>query len=67
MFGDVASSIECGDWWIPSDTHEYVDIRDNMIDMLIDFYSLTNDELVEIKSFDSDILSFDKGIYPDYH
>ena len=60
LYGSVADSIECGNWHVPSDTIEYIDIKHNLENEFKEFYNLT-DEIVKIKSFESDILSFHKG------
>jgi hypothetical protein len=65
MNGDKAYAIESGNWWLPSDTHEYVDLRDMMVISLHEFFGIPNDVPIEILSFKSDILSFEKGVYPE--
>lgn len=66
LYGDKAYAIESGNWWIPSDTHEYVDLRDRMVNSLHVFFDIPKDVPIEILSFKSDILSFEKGVYPQY-
>lgn len=66
-FGEpVDSAIECGDWWIPSDSYLYSKLRDNLEKRLRHFFNIPSDRKLEVKSFESDILEFDDGIHPDY-
>lgn len=66
-YGNVADTIECADTWsVPIESCEYVDIRDALVNGFVQFFSLKDPSMVEIKRFESNILSFDKGIYPDY-
>lgn len=61
LFGNVAYAIESGNWWVPSDTYEYLDIMVDMEKSMYEFYDIPKDAIVEIETFDSDILSFEKG------
>lgn len=66
-FGNVADSIEFAtSWSVPEDVHEYSDLRDVLEKGLADFFSLEDPSAVKIKRFETNILSFEKGIYPDY-
>lgn len=65
-FGTVADTIECAcSWTIPGDIHEYADLRDELEKGLDEFFELKPGS-VKIKRLESNILSFEKGIYPDY-
>lgn len=66
-FGEsVISAIECGNWWIPSDTYLYSKLKDEFERGMRHFFNIPSDRKLEVKSFESDILGFDDGIYPDY-
>ena len=66
-FGTVADTIECStSWTVPVDTYEYSDLRDALTKGFVEFFSLEDPSMVEIRRFDSDILRFEKGVYPDY-
>ena len=62
----VVWAIEEGNWHVPSETYEYADIKARLEDNLADFYEIPKNVKIEIKSFKSDILSFEKGVYPEY-
>jgi hypothetical protein len=64
--GSVVSAIEQGNWWIPCDSFLYSRIRDEFERRTRSFFNIPNDRRLEVKSFESDILGFDDGIYPDY-
>lgn len=64
--GSVISAIEQGNWWIPCDSFLYSRIRDEFTRRTMNFFNIPDDRKLEIKSFESDILGFDDGIYPDY-
>ena len=66
VFWSVSDQIEFGDWYVPGEETEYSKLRANLARSFRDFFSLSEDDPVEIKRFDSDILSFNDGIYPDY-
>lgn len=66
-FGTVADSIECANSWsIPEDITEYVDLRDKLEESFAKFFELKNRDDVHIKNFQANILSFHKGVYPDF-
>ena len=66
-FGNVADTIECAtSWWIPEDIHEYSDLKETLERHLAEFFELEDPDAVEIKSLRTNILSFHKGVYPDY-
>lgn len=64
VHGNLAAAIEGGNWWMASDTYEYVDLKKRLESDLKRFYEVDDDTLVEIQYFDSDILSFEKGVHP---
>ena len=62
LFGSVLDSIECGNWWIPFDSYEYLDIKEYLETKAFhEFYNLPKDIKITVKSFDTDMLSFLKG------
>jgi hypothetical protein len=63
----VASVIECGNWWIPSDSFLYSRIKREFEHGMKKFFDIPEGRSVEVKSLESDILSFDDGIYPNYN
>ena len=67
LWGNVANAIESPIWIIPFDSYEYTDIKNEMECVGIpEMFELPENAVVEIQSFESNILSFHKGIYPDY-
>lgn len=62
----VLSVIKHGNWWITCDCFLYSKLKSKFENEIRNFFSIPNDIKFEIKSFESDILSFDDGIYPDY-
>ena len=66
IFGNVAEEIESGDWYVPGDETKYSRLRDSLVDSFRNFFSLSEEDPIEIKRFHSDILSFCDGIHPDY-
>ena len=69
MWGNVVNAIESPVWLIPFDSYEYADIKEEMEKNAIPAMfedNLPENAIIEIQSFDSNILSFHKGVYPDY-
>ena len=66
IFGSVAEQIEGTTWSFPFDDVEFSVMRDKAEEELRKFFSLEKDVPVEIKRFDSNILSFCTGVHPDY-
>lgn len=66
IWGNVVNAIECPEWYIPSDTIEYVDVRDSLIDGIREMFNIDKDILIEVEYFETNMLSFTKGVYPNY-
>ena len=62
----VISVIKHGNWWITCDCFLYSKLKSEFEKEIRKFFNIPNNINFEIKSFESDILSFDDGIYPDY-
>jgi len=68
LWGNLANAIEGGNWYIPSNTHEYADLKHDMEKSMCSFFNIKKEKLlVEIQYFESDILSFEKGVHPNYN
>lgn len=66
LFGNIANAIECGNWMFPYHSYDYGELKLMMEFAFHTFYDIPEDVEIDIKRFDSDILSFESGIYPDY-
>lgn len=66
VWGNKADAIECVHWYIPSDTYEYSELRDKLINGIREVCLISDDIPLEIEYFYSNILSFATGIYPNY-
>lgn len=62
----VSMMIECGNWWIPSDSFMYSRLKNEFERNMRKFFDIPPNRVVEVKSLESDILNFDDGVYPDY-
>lgn len=67
IHGNIAYAIEGCEWWMESETYEYADLKKSLEDAIRDFYGLDDKVLVEIQYFDSGILSFEKGVHPNWN
>ena len=62
LFGSVLDTIECGNWWIPFSSYEYVDIKKHLeTEAFHKFFKLPKSMKLSVKSFDTDMLSFERG------
>ena len=62
LFGSVLDAIECGNWWIPFSSYEYVDIKKHLeTEAFHKFFKLPKSMKMSVKSFDTDMLSFERG------
>lgn len=60
LYDTVAYAIEDGDWYLPSETYEYVDIKKKLTEELASFFKL-DQTLIEIEDFFTHIVSYEKG------
>jgi hypothetical protein len=68
LYGNLAFAIESGEWYVPSKTYEYSTLKKQLEDSMYDFFDIKKDKpLVDIQYFDSDILSFEDGLHPNYN
>jgi len=67
LWGNIANAIESGNWHVPSDTYEFIDVKTNFEKSMHEFFSIPKDILVEIDYYESNIMSFEKGIHPKWH
>jgi len=59
LWGNALDAIECGDWWIPFDSYDYDAIKEHLETKVFhEFFKLPKDLKITIKTFITDILSF---------
>lgn len=68
LYGNLAFAIESGEWYVPSNTYEYSALKKQLEDSMYDFFAIKKEKpLIDIQYFDSDILSFEDDIHPNYN
>ena len=68
LYGNLAFAIESGEWYVPSKTYEFSSLKKYLEDNMYRFFDIKNAKpLIDIQYFDSDILSFEDGLHPNYN